>query len=220
VLYALQGGGTTALWKYDVDTDSWIHQSDVPGPVGPGGGITSSNVGGAEEGTLNILQGGESKSVWSLDIAANSWKLIDNAPSVIVAGGATSNQFNGCDFAFVGGGSRQFFSTGLLPCVADAPGYSLSFDQPIISTRRGKKVKVKLNIDRTGSFRGNVRIIPPTTLPTGIKVPEALATLTEDSISFKIKVKGKTARGTHGLTCLGMDDDGRRRTVDLTLIVQ
>jgi hypothetical protein len=145
---------------------------------------------------------------------------MDNAPSAIAAGGATSNQFSGCDFAFAGGGSSQFFSTGLLPCLADAPGFSLSFDQPTITTGRGTKVKVKLNIVRTGSFTGDVRIIPPARVPPGIRVPEGLPTLTNDTGSFKIKVKGKTAEGTYGLTFIGMDDEGRRRSVNLTLIVQ
>jgi hypothetical protein len=218
VLYALQGGGSTALWKYEVNTNSWTQQSDVPGPVGPGGAITSPNFG--EEGTLNVLQGGESTAVWSLDIAANTWKLLADAPSAIAAGGATSNQFNGCDFAFAGGGSNQFFSTGLLPCVADAPGFSLSFDQPTLTVERGTKVKVRLNIVRTGSFKGNVRITPPETVPPGIKMPEGLAMLTGDSISFKIKVKGGAPTGTHHLTFLGMDGDGRKSTANLTLIVQ
>ncbi len=220
VLYALQGGGSTALWKYDVNSNSWSHQSDVPGPVGPGGAITSSNVGGADAGTLNILQGGESTAVWSLDIAANSWKMLADAPGAIAAGGATSNQPNGCDFAFAGGGSNQFFSTGLLPCVADAPSFSLSFDQSTLTVERGTKVKVRLNIVRTGSFTGNVRIIAPETVPSGIKLPEELELLTGDSIKFKIKVKGGTPTGTHDLTFLGMDDEGRRRLVTLTLIVQ
>jgi hypothetical protein len=200
VLYALQGGGSTALWKYDDATNTWAHQNDVPTPVGPGGAITSPNARGADEGALNILQGGGSPSVWSLDISANSWKLIDNAPSAIAAGGATSNQFNGCDFAFVGGGSSQFFSTGLVPCVADALGFSLSFDQPTITTARGRKVNVKLNIVRTDGFTGKIRVIPPTTPPRGIKVPEGPASTTSDSISFKIKVKDGAESGTHALT--------------------
>src|SRR5262249_53118856 len=159
------------LWKYDVDTNAWTPQSAAPVPIGAGGAITTSNIGGADEGTLNVLQGGGASSVWSLDIAANAWKLIDNAPSNVAAGGATANQFNGCDFAFVGGGSSQFFSTGLLSCVADAPNFSLSFDQPSIIIARGTKASVKLNIVRTGSFTGAVRILPPATVPPKIKLP-------------------------------------------------
>jgi hypothetical protein len=33
VLYALQGGGSSAVWKYDPTTNSWSHQSDVPPPT-------------------------------------------------------------------------------------------------------------------------------------------------------------------------------------------
>jgi hypothetical protein len=218
VLYALQGGGSTAVWKYDVDTDSWTHQSDVPGPVGAGGAITSPNFG--DEGTLSVLQGGGVTSVWSLDIAGNSWKLMADAPGAITTGGALSNQVNGCDFAFVGHGSNQFFSTGLWPCVTDGPRFSMSFAQPTITIGRGTKIKVKLNIIRVGGFTGNVRIIPPETVPAGIKLPEDLATLTGDLRTFKIKVKGGTPTGTHELIFTGRDDAGKSITATLTLIVQ
>ena len=218
VLYAVQGGGSRAVWKYDVDTNTWTHQSDAPAPIGPGGAITSPNFG--DEGTLNILQGGMSPAVWSLDISADSWNLIDDAPSGVAAGGATSNQFNGCDFAFVGGGSTQFFSTGLRLCVADAASFSLSFDQPTITAPRGTKVKVKLNVVRTGGFTGNVNVIPPATPPAGIKVPDGTISVTGDSVSFKVKVKDSAASGVDELTFTGMDATGRKRTTTLTLIVQ
>jgi hypothetical protein len=33
VLYALQGGGSSAVWSFDVATNTWSHQSDVPAPI-------------------------------------------------------------------------------------------------------------------------------------------------------------------------------------------
>jgi hypothetical protein len=221
VLYALQGGGSRAVWKYDVDTNTWTHQSDAPAPIGPGGAITSPNLGtNSGEGTLNILQGGESLAVWSLDIGEDSWKLIADAPDAVTAGGAAASQFNGCSFAFVGGESNQFFSTGARLCIADAPSFSLSFDQSTVTTRSGKKVNAKLNIVRTNNFTGNVRFIPPSPTPAGIKVPSSIVQVAGDSLSFKIKVKGSAASGPHALTFVGMDDAGRRRVATLTLIVQ
>jgi hypothetical protein len=152
-------------------------------------------------------------------VAANAWTLIDNTPNAVVAGGAISNQVNGCNFSFVGGGSTEFFSTGLFACLADAPSFSLRFDPPVITATAGRKVKVRLQIVRSGSFTGNVRVQPAGTLPAGIKVPEDLGTVTSDSISFKIKLKS-VASGTHALTFIGTDEAGRKRAATLTLIIQ
>ncbi len=218
VLYAVQGGGSRAVWKYDVDTNIWTHQTDAPAPIGPGGAITSPDFG--DEGTVNILQGGGSSAIWSLDISANSWNLIDNAPSSVGAGGAISNQFNGCDFVFVGGESTAFFSTGLRLCVADAARFSLSFDQPTVAAVRGTKVKVKLNIVRTGGFTGSVKVTPPATAPVGIKLPDGMVPVTGDTLSFKVRVKDGAASGVNELTFTGLDDGGRKATATLTLIVQ
>jgi hypothetical protein len=220
-LFALQGGGSTAVWRYDVDTNTWTHHSDAPAPIGPGGAVASPNVGtAAAGGVLNVLQGGGSQAVWSLDLGANTWTLIDDAPGAVAAGGAVADQTNGCDFAFVGGGSTEFFSTGLRLCKAGARDFSLSFDRPTVTTRGGKKVKVKLNIAREGSFTGVVRFIPPEDAPAGIKVPASVVPVEGDSLSFKIKVRRSAAPGTHSLTFAGMNDAGIRRAATLTLVVQ
>jgi hypothetical protein len=220
VLYAMQGGGSRALWKYDVETNVWTHQSEAPVPIGPGGAIASPNFG--EEGTLDILQGGGTPAVWSLDISSDSWSLIDNAPSGVAAGGAASSQFNGCDLAFVGGGSSQFFATGRHFCVADEARFSLSFDQPTVAAARGTKVKARLNITRGLGFTGGLKVIPPTKLPPAINMPTDIVLLTSDdsSVSFKIKVKSGAAPGTYSLTFAGLDDAGRRRATTLALTVQ
>lgn len=34
VLYALQGGASPAIWKYDVESDTWTYVADVPTPRG------------------------------------------------------------------------------------------------------------------------------------------------------------------------------------------
>jgi hypothetical protein len=221
VLYALQGGGSSAVWKYDVTLDRWTQQSNVPFAVGPGGAITSPNWGGHDEGTLNVLQGGGTTAVWSLDVAANAWTLIDNTPDAVVAGGAVSSQFNGCDFAFIGGGTREFFAMGARPCVADAPGFSLAFDQPTVTTTAGRKLKVRLQIIGSGGFTGSVRVQYAGDSPPAIKVPDDIGSVTAgESVSFKVKLKGGLAAGTHTLTFMGTDDAGRKRTATLTLVIE
>lgn len=218
VLYAVQGGGSSAVWRYDVATNTWSHKTNVPAPVGKGGAITSPNSG--DQGTLIVLQGGESQAVWSFDISSDSWTSIDNAPEGVTSGGAASSQFNGCDFAFVGGESTQFFSTARHACLADGPNFSLRLDQPVITAERGTKVKVRLSVLRSGSFAGAVKVIPPATAPAGIKVPDGVVPATDDIVVFKVKIKGNAAPGSNELTFTAMDDAGRRRSVTLTLIVQ
>jgi hypothetical protein len=77
-----------------------------------GAAITSPNIGGL--GTLDVLEGGGSARIWSFDIESNTWTPLDSAPGPVGPGGAISNLFNGCDFAFIGDGSTNFFSTGTI----------------------------------------------------------------------------------------------------------
>ena len=77
-----------------------------------GAAITAPNIG--VEGTLDVLDGGGSPRVWSFDIFSGTWQALANAPGPVRSGGAISNLFNDCDFAFEGGGSKKFFSTGTI----------------------------------------------------------------------------------------------------------
>jgi hypothetical protein len=224
LLYAIQGGGSTAVWKYQGDTDTWTHQADTPAPIGPGGAVATSNVGSGANGTLVILQGGGSTKVWALDveIEGNIWRDINNAPTSITTGGAISGQVNGCDFALVGGGSDQFFSTGLRNCFIPTPqsDFSLSFEQPTVTLTRGTKIKVRLNITRTSEFTGKITLSPPAEKFPGIVVPADFILPEADSVSFKIKAKGSAEPGTYQLSFVGKDDSGKNRPVTLTLSVQ
>jgi hypothetical protein len=86
--------------------------------VGAGGAITAPNIG--QEGTLDVLLGGGSQQVLSLDVFTKTWSAVGSAPSQIGEGGAIASLFNGCDYAFAGGGSTAFFSTGGIPWVCQA----------------------------------------------------------------------------------------------------
>jgi hypothetical protein len=224
ILYALQGGGSTEIWKYDVDTDAWTHHNDTPASIGHGGGITSPNYG--QEGTLVVLQGGGSKTVWSLDIADNKWTNISDSTDPVLAGGAISNQVNGCSFALSGGGSTQFFTTGIRACVTipppplPDPDFSLNFEQPTIVTSTGTKILARLNLIRQNGFTGKITLYLPTVKVPGIKVPEDLPQIEGDNLNFKIKVKGGAQPGSYLLNFIGADESGRNRIATLTLIVQ
>ena len=99
--------------------------------------------------------------------------------------------------------------------------FALGLDPPAITTARGRKVRVKVNINRTGGLINSVTVTPPDTSALGIKVipPDPVST-TEDSVKFKLKIKAAAQTGTHRLVFTGRDSSGRVRTVELTLTVQ
>ena len=127
-LYALQGGGSSAVWKYDVATSTWSHVADVPEPVGPGGAITAPNRFFRPNGNLGfieVLPGNGSNSVWSYNFATGSWSRLGSTPASVGPGGALSSLHSSCDFGFAGGGTTTFFAAGSLCSMpgrlADAP---------------------------------------------------------------------------------------------------
>jgi N-acetylneuraminic acid mutarotase len=223
-LYALLGGGSTAVWRFDLTSKTWSHLTDAPGPISSGGAITSSNAGSGDEGVLIILQGGDSTKVWNLDVktTANVWREISSAPAPVTKGGAISAQFNGCSFGLVGGGSSEFFSTGTLACflVNPAPDFSLHFTQPTVTVAQPAKIKVQLNILRDSGFTGKITLGPVSPKLPGIIVPEDLQLPESDSIKFKIKIKPGAPKGTFPLTFTGVDTSGRVRNATLTLVVE
>jgi len=103
--------------------------------------------------------------------------------------------------------------------ITAAPDFSLSLDQPTLTAQAGTKVRVTVNINRTGGFTGNVTATPPDP-QGGIKAkPADPITTTDTSATFKLKVSEGTAPGTYHLLIKGVDDSGRERDVTLTLVV-
>ncbi len=103
--------------------------------------------------------------------------------------------------------------------IPTGPDFSLSFSPSTITTSYGK-TKVTADINRTAGFTGNVTITPATEWPTGIILKRGSASTTESQVTFKLKVKGNAAPGSHLLTFKATDDSGRERTATLTLILQ
>ena len=100
------------------------------------------------------------------------------------------------------------------------PDFSLSFDSNSVTSQAGTKARVTVNISRTGGFNGNVTITPPAP-SRGIKAtPQDPITTTNNSATFKMRIRGRVAPGPYPLTFVGMDDSGRARTATLTLVVQ
>jgi uncharacterized delta-60 repeat protein len=102
---------------------------------------------------------------------------------------------------------------------AAAPGFSLSFDQPVVDGVRGTKTPVFVLINRTGGFAGNVTITPPNFPGITPKPNEPIST-TSDSVKFKLKIKASAESGHLSLTFTGADDAGHTTTATVTVIVQ
>jgi hypothetical protein len=103
--------------------------------------------------------------------------------------------------------------------IQTGPDFSLGFDAPTLTVQAGVKAKIKVNINRTGGFTGNVTIAPGHP-GNGIKPkPAASITTTDASVTFKYKT-GAAVPGQYPITFTGTDDSGHTRTATVTLIIQ
>ena len=93
-----------------------------------------------------------------------------------------------------------------------------TWGQSTITASAPGKVTVVANVSRVGGFAGNVSVIPPSTLPRGLKIGGAVST--NGGVSFKIKLKGNLQSGSYPLVFVGKDDTGRQRDATVTLVVQ
>jgi hypothetical protein len=102
---------------------------------------------------------------------------------------------------------------------AGGPDFGITLDQPTITAQAGTKVRVVVNITRSGGFTGNVTVTPPDP-QAGIKAKPADPIATTDaSAAFKLKISASTPPGTYQLVFKGKDDSGRERDVTFTLVV-
>jgi uncharacterized delta-60 repeat protein len=98
--------------------------------------------------------------------------------------------------------------------------FSLGFAQSTVTGSAGTKVRVTLNINRTGGFAGNVTI-NANSLPNGLKPKPPLPIATTDSSAvIKLKIGGSVTNGNYQIVFTATDDTGRARKGTLTLVVQ
>jgi uncharacterized delta-60 repeat protein len=98
--------------------------------------------------------------------------------------------------------------------------FALSFPSSTITIAPGTKAKVTLNIARLGGYTGNVSITPPDTSALDIRITPNQITTTNDSVTFKIKVRGDSPLGAHPLVFSAQSDTGQAHSVTLALVVQ
>lgn len=132
---------------------------------------------------------------------------IQSDGQLVVAGtafnGSTKNDFALARYAAISG-----------------PDFKLAIDPEAVSVARGQKIKVKVNVNRSEGFAGEVTITAPDAERLTIVLTPTSASTSGDPIKFRLKIKGSTPTGKHQLVFIGEDALGRVRTSTLTLEIQ
>lgn len=132
------------------------------------------------------------------------------ADGKIVVAGLAGSPFGPADFElarYIAGAAAQ-------------PDFALRCDPAIANAQLGTKVRVTVNIERTGGFRGDVTVTPPEP-SMGIKPKSGDPfTTSDDSAVFKLKIKGGATLGEHELTFTANDNSGRIRVATIKVVVQ
>jgi len=100
------------------------------------------------------------------------------------------------------------------------PNFALDFSTSQVDAERGTKVRITLNINRTGGFAENVTITHSDISALNIKgIPDSISTM-DNSMSFKLKVKAGAQTGQQQVTFTGKSDSGLERTTTLGLVIR
>jgi uncharacterized delta-60 repeat protein len=101
-----------------------------------------------------------------------------------------------------------------------ASDFALTFPSATVTMAPGTKARITLNIARLGGYTGNVTITPPDTSALDVRISPNPETTSDDSVTFKIKVRGDTPLGSHDLVFAGQSDTGLAHSITLTLVVR
>ena len=120
--------------------------------------------------------------------------------------------------AFNGSTKNDFALARYIPI--SVPDFTLAIDPEPVDVELGQKIKVKVSVNRTEGFVGDVRITAPDAERLNIVMTPSSASTSGDPIKFRLKIKGSTPTGTHQLVFIGEDALGRERTSTLTLEIK
>ncbi len=104
--------------------------------------------------------------------------------------------------------------------IASAPDFGLSFNPAILTVSRGQNFEIPISISRTTGFSDNITVTPPDTSGTKIKIKPRSVITSNDSATFKFKIKGGARRGIFDLLFEGRDGSGRTRTATIRLAIE
>lgn len=156
--------------------------------------------------------GGKVLTAFSGDSDGANAVAIQADGQLVVAGTA----FNGGVF---NGSTNSDFALARYAAITE-PDFTLTIDPEPVSVARGQKIKVKVRVNRTEGFAGDVTITAPDAERLTIVMTPESASVSGDLIKFRLKIKGSTPTGTHQIVFIGRDALGRERTSTLTLEIQ
>ena len=81
-IYSIRANNTNTFWRYDIDGDSWLQLTNVPGTVRYGASLADGN-----DGYLYATRGNNTDDYYRYNISGNSWETIDDVPGQIYTGG-------------------------------------------------------------------------------------------------------------------------------------
>ena len=100
-----------------------------------------------------------------------------------------------------------------------APDFTFGFDQSSVVGERGTTVKIHALITRAGGFTGNITITAPEA--SGIKMkPADPVSTTDQTTTFKLKIKAGAPVGSQQLTFTASDNAGHVKTATVTVVIE
>ena len=156
--------------------------------------------------------GGKVITAFSGDADEANAVAIQADGQIVVAGSA----FNG---GILDEGANGDFALARYAAITE-PDFALAIDPAPVDVSRGQKIKVKVEVNRTGGFAGDVTITAPDAARLTIVITPESASVSGDVIKFRLKAKGSTPTGRHQIVFIGRDSRGRERSSALTLEIR
>jgi uncharacterized delta-60 repeat protein len=136
----------------------------------------------------------------------------------IVAAGSAKTDFAVARFNTDGSLDTTFGDGGKVTTDFDGLDQALA---TLVNAERGTTVRIRVNVNRSGGFGGNVSVSPPDGSAIKVKFkPSGPISSSEATLSFKAKIKGGAPTGSHQLTFTARDEMGRTRSATLTMRIQ
>lgn len=102
-IYALTGGGSSILWKFDAPASTWTSVSSLPAPAGNGSALAYLQAG---VGFVMLLGDSSNARVF---YEPDNWQTGDEFPAPIGVGAAVASMWSSCIYALPGGANGAAF---------------------------------------------------------------------------------------------------------------
>lgn len=154
------------------------------------------------------------------DFGFSGGVAVDGDGNLYVTGDTDSTE---ATFPETAGPSLTFngASDAFVAKITEQANFSLGLDQPAITTTRGRKVKVTINVTLAAGFTGDITLSGSTASPIGVKFkPKQRVSASGQSVKFTLKVTAGATVGTHQIVFTGRNQAGEQQSTTLTLTIQ